>query len=178
VYVDYNKNGVFTDAGENVVTSSGSTTRTVSFTVPTTALNGSTRMRVQMQYNSYPSSSCLTYTYGEVEDYTVVITGNAQTPFLAGGADDGNAAVNTNAVNLYPNPAFDYLNVEFESALSGIVKIQVTDLLGRQVINVEKAAEEGLNKLELNTSELKKGVYIFEMNNNGILSRQRFMIGE
>ncbi len=178
VYIDYNKNGVFTDAGENVVTSSGSTTRTVSFTVPTTALNGSTRMRVQMQYNSYPSSSCLTYTYGEVEDYTVIVTGNAQSAILAGNSNGGNKNDNSNAVLLYPNPAFNYLNVEFKSDLNTNVKIRITDLIGREVVNVEKAASEGSNKLELNTTELKKGVYIFEMDNNGILSRQRFMIGE
>ena len=58
VYVDYNQNGVFTDAGENVATSSGTGTRTATFTVPTTALNGSTRMRVQMNYSTAPTNSC------------------------------------------------------------------------------------------------------------------------
>ena len=50
VWIDYNRNGVFTDAGEKVATGSGLGTITKSFTIPTTALNGSTRMRIQMKY--------------------------------------------------------------------------------------------------------------------------------
>ena len=68
---------MFTDAGENVVTTNSTAAVSASFTVPASALNGTTRMRVQMQYNAYASSSCATYTYGEVEDYTVNIGGSA-----------------------------------------------------------------------------------------------------
>src|SRR5678809_1813047 len=53
VYIDYNKNGVFTDAGDNVASVNSTSAVSASFTVPTTALNGTTRMRVQMRYNSY-----------------------------------------------------------------------------------------------------------------------------
>lgn len=40
--------------------------------------NGATRMRVQMKYNAY-STSCETFSYGEVEDYTVTIVGGTNT---------------------------------------------------------------------------------------------------
>jgi PKD repeat protein len=72
IWIDYNNDGDFGDTGEQVFSSSGSSTRTGSFTVPTSATSGSTRMRVIMRYGGYPSS-CGTFTYGEVEDYTVNI---------------------------------------------------------------------------------------------------------
>lgn len=72
IWIDYNHDGDFTDTGEQVFSKSGSSTVTGSFTVPTSAVTGSTRMRVSMRYGGYPSS-CGTFTYGEVEDYTVNI---------------------------------------------------------------------------------------------------------
>jgi hypothetical protein len=74
VWIDYNKDGDFADAGEQVFTKSASQTTPVtgSFTVPAAASLGSTRMRVSMKYNAIPTS-CETFSYGEVEDYSVNI---------------------------------------------------------------------------------------------------------
>jgi trimeric autotransporter adhesin len=82
VWIDYNKDGDFTDSGELVWSRSASTTTPVSgtFTVPSTATLGATRMRVSMKWNGIPTS-CETFSYGEVEDYTVNITaGDTQAP--------------------------------------------------------------------------------------------------
>ncbi|MCK8523131.1 S8 family serine peptidase [Aquimarina sp. D1M17] len=78
VWIDYNQNGVFTDAGEQVWTQSATQTTPVSgsFTVPSSAADGPTRMRVSMKYNGVPTS-CESFQYGEVEDYTVSIGGTA-----------------------------------------------------------------------------------------------------
>lgn len=78
VWIDYNKDGDFTDAGEQVWTQSATQTTPVSgsFTVPSSAVEGNTRMRVSMKYNGIPTS-CESFQYGEVEDYTVNITGSA-----------------------------------------------------------------------------------------------------
>ena len=78
VWIDYNKNGVFTDAGEQVWSKSASKTTPVSgtFTVPASALTGATTMRISMKYNGIPSA-CETFTYGEVEDYTVILVDSA-----------------------------------------------------------------------------------------------------
>jgi endonuclease I/chitodextrinase len=81
VWIDYNKNGLFTDAGELVWSKAASTTTPVSgtITIPATASLGLTTMRVSMKYNAIPTS-CEAIPYGQVEDYTVnVIAGTADT---------------------------------------------------------------------------------------------------
>lgn len=46
-----------------------------SFTIPEGAAEGATRMRVSMKYNAIPTA-CESFTWGEVEDYTVIIEGS------------------------------------------------------------------------------------------------------
>ena len=81
VFIDYNADGDFADAGETVWSNAASTTTPVSgsFTVPATASLGATRMRVILMYNAIPVA-CGTFTYGQVEDYTVVIVAEATPP--------------------------------------------------------------------------------------------------
>lgn len=81
VFIDYNADGDFADAGETVYTRAATTTTPVSgtFTVPITASLGATRMRVSLKYNGVPTA-CETYSYGQVEDYTVVIISDATSP--------------------------------------------------------------------------------------------------
>lgn len=81
VWIDYNQDGDFTDSGEQVWTNAATQNSPVSgsFTVPASATNGATRMRVSMKYNGIPTS-CEAFSYGEVEDYTVnIITGTPDT---------------------------------------------------------------------------------------------------
>jgi len=74
VFIDYNGDLDFLDAGETVFTRTATTTTPIigTFTIPATATLGPTRMRVSMRYNAIPTS-CLTFDYGQVEDYTVNI---------------------------------------------------------------------------------------------------------
>ena len=77
VWIDYNRDGDFTDAGEQVLTQAPTQATPISgnFTAPETAVDGATRMRVSMKYNA-TQTSCESFQYGEVEDYTVVIEGS------------------------------------------------------------------------------------------------------
>ena len=72
LFIDYNQDGDFADSGETVFSKTGSSNVTGSFTISTSASTGNTRMRVTMRYGAY-ASSCGTFTYGEVEDYTANI---------------------------------------------------------------------------------------------------------
>jgi hypothetical protein len=91
IWIDYNHDYDFLDAGEEVFSGSGSSVVTGSFTVPCSAIIGDTRMRVSMKYGSYPTP-CETFSYGEVEDYTVNITsgtGSITNPGLESGTTAG-----------------------------------------------------------------------------------------
>jgi len=79
VFIDYNQNGLFTDAGETVYQSPASVTgpNTISslITIPPTATPGLTRMRVVTVETTSAANvnPCGTYTWGETEDYLVNI---------------------------------------------------------------------------------------------------------
>lgn len=78
-WIDWNHNGIF-EASESVfnTTTSATTAQTGTVTIPATAFNGVTRMRVAARYGSNPiaaTESCSHPGYGEYEDYNVHITG-------------------------------------------------------------------------------------------------------
>ncbi|MCF8278034.1 MAG: DUF2341 domain-containing protein [Flavobacteriales bacterium] len=78
VWIDWNRDGTFDDTGENMLIfggSTGSSTRSLSITIPSYAVLGETRMRVGVRYNGDMSANaCGTHgTYGEVEDYRINI---------------------------------------------------------------------------------------------------------
>jgi hypothetical protein len=73
VWIDFNQNKTF-EANELVLEKTNQTPFTQSITIPTTATLGNTRMRVSMKFGSYPTA-CETFDKGEVEDYTVIVTG-------------------------------------------------------------------------------------------------------
>ncbi|WP_411893900.1 immunoglobulin-like domain-containing protein [Winogradskyella sp. A2] len=77
VWIDYNRDGDFIDAGEQVFTQAPTQATPVSgnFTVPASAVENSTRMRVTLSYNANVGP-CDSFTYGEVEDYTIIIEGS------------------------------------------------------------------------------------------------------
>ena len=74
VFIDYNADGDFEDVGETVYTIAANTLTSIvgTFTIPSTATLGPTRMRVSLRYNAIPTA-CQTFDYGQVEDYTVNI---------------------------------------------------------------------------------------------------------
>jgi hypothetical protein len=78
VWIDFNQNGVF-EASESIYTTTAATTTpvTTSVTIPNTAINGLTRMRVGCRYSSalLATEACGHTGFGEYEDYNVMITG-------------------------------------------------------------------------------------------------------
>ncbi len=87
VWIDWNQNCSFTDAGEayilgtaNNVTNGATTLSPLSITIPSTALTGNTRMRVSTKFDIIAPTSCETAFDGEVEDYTIIVAPAACTP--------------------------------------------------------------------------------------------------
>ena len=148
VYIDYNKDGDFADSGELVWTKTGSQTSPVtgSITIPSTATLGNTRMRVMMQYSSVPTSSCGSYTYGQVEDYTLNIVSS-------GRGDDFDTKDLITDIKLYPNPARDILNVSNTTNED----YKIFDMAGK-LIN-----SGNLKGGSVNVSNLVKGAYVIQV---------------
>ena len=78
-WIDFNQNGLFTDAGEEIYSSTVATNgphiESGVISVPTTAVQGITRMRVVNVETTVTTgvNPCGTYTWGETEDYFVQI---------------------------------------------------------------------------------------------------------
>jgi bacillolysin len=173
VYIDYNKNGVFTDAGELVVSAAGSTaatTRTGSFTVPTTAKNGTTRMRVVMS-DASATTSCGSFSYGETEDYTVNISGGTALTgpaTLTGGSSTPFDNEVAKQLEVYPNPASSMLSLVLPG--NGVAKsVEITDLRGLRV----SGARFGENQVDV--SGLAKGMYTITVSDGQKVFHQRFV---
>lgn len=89
VWIDFNQDGDFTDAGELVLeANNGKDPVSASITTPANALPGSTRMRIAMKKDSY-ASPCETFSYGEVEDYTVNVVSGSGGPVCDNITDGG-----------------------------------------------------------------------------------------
>lgn len=79
IFIDYNQDADFADAGEEVYVSAASTSgphfEVGNIVIPAGAALGNTRMRVVNVETGTPSSitACGTYTWGETEDYTINI---------------------------------------------------------------------------------------------------------
>jgi hypothetical protein len=176
VFIDYNHNGTLNDAGEMIAVGNGSGSVTKSFTVPSTAKSGATRMRVVMHYGSARGNPCGTFTYGEAEDYTVNITGGT----LTGIASVSSANANTlNSLLVTPDPVKgSSANLVLQVAKAGSVYIKVTDLTGR-ILRAEtiSSALAGKNNYPLRNLNLLPGTYmIIAEQNNAIIARTQFIV--
>ncbi len=168
VWIDYNQNGDFNDAGEQVVT--GSTTNgansSASFVVPVGTSLGSTRMRVTMVWNTAPAN-CGTFSYGEVEDYTVNITSDAvaRIPTLAITGNELNREYIIGLASVYPNPVVDVFTINMENALS----VKAVDMSGKSIYLKLEA-----DTRTINVSHIPSGVYILNVSTERGVFTSRF----
>lgn len=156
VYIDYNKDGDFTDAGELVASYSSSSSGTLSktFTVPTTAALGTTRLRIVMSDNS-STTSCGTYSYGETEDYTVNITTSSSSPIYLTAIDVEPEHQSPDYLNIYPIPANEFINIQVNNNELINAKATIYSVRGQKVAEYPIIS----NNQEINISELPAGSY-------------------
>lgn len=164
VFIDWNQNGNFTDAGEayevGAMTSDGAdgSQITGNIDVPAGALIGKTRMRVTLNWDVSMTNPCdneFSF-FGQSEDYMLDVKES-----LA--ASDINKA----NVSIYPNPVKNVLN--FNGA-KDISKVEVYNVAGQKVKSVENLSD---NKIEL--SNLTKGTYIIRASIDGLIKSFKFI---
>lgn len=170
VFIDWNRDGDFGDAGETVYTRSATqaTPITGTFTIPTGASQGATRMRVSMKYNRIPTA-CESFQYGEVEDYIVTID-TATSNF-----SDNLPSINTINQSIpatfdftvFPNPvARGQLSIQVVGA--DVEKYTIYNLLGQMI-------SSGNFSHTLDVSSLRSGMYIIEVTRGSETHAKRFV---
>lgn len=159
IWIDWNQNGIF-DTNEKMVSGSSTSSGTLSgtFTVPADAVLGTTRMRVSMKYNS-AQTACETFSYGEVEDYSVNVMVAAINSFAAGNptAEELGNALPTEIV-IYPNPASASINVNISDG-SALGTLKIYTMAGTLVKIVEMDGGER----DINISDLAPGSYLISV---------------
>ncbi len=157
VWIDFDQNGSF-DSDEEVVSGSSSSSGNLSatFSVPTSANSGATRMRVAMKWGSEPTS-CETFSYGEVEDYTVIIGSaritNSEEAVISAKELHNEAALFTASV--YPNPSSDFIAIGIEDQRA--VTFNLYNTMGQKV-------KSGSITRNIDIKALRTGMYILEVN--------------
>lgn len=156
VFIDLNRDGDFLDTGERVFSRNATTTTPISgsFTIPTTAALGTTRMRVSMKYNAVPTA-CEIFALGQVEDYTVNITATAR-------EEESNMLT----FNLYPNPVKEVLNI---SEITSVSSYRIFNMMGQEMQRGTTSGE-GIEVISL-----APGTYLIEVSNANSSATKRFI---
>jgi len=172
VWIDFNQDGNFA-SNELVYSKSKTKASSVSgsFIIPSTAVQGATRMRVSMKYNSFPTA-CEVFTNGEVEDYTVTIVAGATVKL-----ENDNETIDSSATvkkepsslsfKLYPNPVKG--ETLYFTDIEGNASYRIFNLMGQQIANGYT------DNNSVNVSTLKPGSYIIEVSDNASAGSKRFI---
>ncbi|MCB2221352.1 MAG: T9SS type A sorting domain-containing protein [Bacteroidetes bacterium] len=139
IWIDWNQDDDFEDAGENVVCegdNGGEGTFTIN--IPDDALAGETTMRIRIKWSgSDCGSPCGTTTYGEVEDYTINVLGWIQVEPTEGTVEAGeseNIFVHLDAADLTAGTYSAEINIASNDPALNNVMVPVSLLVGEDVL--------------------------------------------
>lgn len=162
-WIDFNGDFDFDDSGEQIafVSITGGNSLVFNFTVPSSAVIGTVKMRVRIAFNAAqggegPIEPCGTTNYGEVEDYNILIMNSL-------GLDQNVLQ----SIAIYPNPATDQVKVDLSGLESGTISVELLDMTGK-VLQVQNKImdQEGT----FNLTGLAKGSYQLRIT-DGVVQR-------
>ncbi len=167
VWIDFNRNGSFSDAGERLILSngaasiSGTTIKNFTINIPATATVGSTRMRVFMIKNSGNiTNPCLTGYLGETEDYTVnlITSGNfaSTNSTLSKNQNESIQENKLKAISATPNPSVGLFNIMVPSGFDAD-RYEVVNTNGN---TIQKSIVNTKGNFPINLSTQAKGMYL------------------
>ncbi|QOD59397.1 T9SS type A sorting domain-containing protein [Polaribacter haliotis] len=173
VWIDWNQNCDFTDAGEqyDLGTTTSSTNGTtslspLSITVPSGANLGSTIMRISTKYTGDGNpSSCEMGADGEVEDYTIIVDSVASIPNNV-----------FNDFNLYPNPSTGIINLRFDIEDSGQVSVQLFDIRGRLIDQKNFNNKTNRFSEKISFENASKGLYLLKITNGSKYTTKKLIL--
>ncbi len=169
VWIDWNRDGDFTDEGEEVGKWNmhpPGTSVSVEIVVPMDAVNGLTRMRVYTDMPEvdahdppnpcgYKNSSSTIGHHGEVEDYDLMISGATEV--------DENLIPDP-SINLYPNPVTSSTCLAFSLQTTEKVTILICDAAGKEIKTIlNENLNEGAHAISFDMENMEPGFYLIRL---------------
>ncbi|MFM9051213.1 MAG: T9SS type A sorting domain-containing protein, partial [Bacteroidota bacterium] len=76
---------------------------------------------------------------------------------------DAQSAVTDLSMTLFPNPTSGKFTLNFQAENAGRYQVMVHDLVGKSVIDSELMSDSGLNSMEIDLSNVVKGIYLVSL---------------
>jgi hypothetical protein len=76
---------------------------------------------------------------------------------------------------LYPNPVIDQLHVQYVSAMSENVQLQIVDMQGKIILQQSIDNQPGINHATIPVSQLQHGLYLCRLQNGTKLKTIKFL---
>lgn len=177
VWIDYNADMDFEDAGETVISKDYeyAGTYTDSFTVPATAKLGVTKLRATAKMSSDAGHTIPTPCdnpadpidyHGEMEDYSVRIVA---------ASDVNTVTLAENLVSVSPNPSTGVISLSFSSISSEALNVTLYDMAGKKVATLLTGDRQNKHEyvFDLHQYNLQTGMYMMQVSNGTSVSYQR-----
>lgn len=165
VWADWNHDGDFEDAGELLLSESGTLSLSGSFTIPH-GIIGSVRLRIQMK-DSKAMDPCATFQFGEVEDYRLEITPSVLRMVKP--------SMQSAVIKLYPNPVSHKLNIVFDDLQKNKVDLCLINDLG-QIVFSESIQPSLYSTYSMDCSNIPQGIYTIILHHGAGKQVQRISI--
>jgi len=170
-FIDWNQNGTFESEDETfyiglITNSTGSDNKvaSTSIAVPSTALLGTTRIRIvkvwtdESDFYFLNPDPCSISVEDAILDEIIASYGQA-VDFSVNVASLNTNQFEKNLLSVYPNPVKDILNVKYASEIS---EVKVYNLIGQEILS----KEVGLSDFQFDISNLSSGTYVARLFSN------------
>jgi len=87
-----------------------------------------------------------------------------------------NSITNVNSIEIFPNPAYEVLNISFTSNQQQIIAIKIIDVIGKTLWSEELQNHKGFYKKTIDLNNISSGIYIISINNENGVYRKKIII--
>ncbi len=81
-------------------------------------------------------------------------------------------------INVYPNPAKEMINIELDANSYSTVNIEIYNLIGEKVLELQPSVSEGDNLVSVLINNLLDGVYLLKVFKGSEVSCRKFIISK
>jgi len=133
--------------------------------------NPSSIQKVTIQNNA---TAATTMYFDDIKLANVIVSGSSS---RASGSVMQNE-VDTELKNwrVFPNPAKDHVNIEFNAEQSGVIVAELIDYTGRTIYKKTFTVSAGYNQKQIKTTSLSSGLYYLRINNDKHIKTEPIVI--